>query len=227
LLVLTDDPAKQAAAHAASDLVTDGMIVGLGTGSTASLFVRDLGARVKEGLQITGVPTSARTASLATELGIPLIDLPASGVDLAVDGADEIDPHWRLIKGGGGAHVRERIVAAAATRFVVIADESKLVDKLSGRVPVALLPFGLARTLAQITTQLGACALRVDGDGKQVVDEDRNVIGDVAVSGEFDPAGTSAVLLATPGVVGHGIFVGLAHDVIIGDSQGRARSLTR
>jgi len=226
LTTLTDDPAKQAAAKAAADLVREGMVVGLGTGRTAALFVHDIGARMKDGLTITGVPTSARTASLAGELGIPLVDLPASGIDLAVDGADEIDPHWTLVKGGGGAHVRERIVAAAAARFVVIADEGKLVEKLSGRVPVALLPFGLERTLAEITAQLGACTVRLDGDGKQIHDEDGHVIADVMANGDVDPAVTSAVLLATPGVVGHGIFIGMADDIIIGDSQGRARSLT-
>jgi ribose 5-phosphate isomerase A len=226
LAILTDDPAKQAAARAASDLVRDEMVVGLGTGRTAALFVHDLGARIKEGLKVTGVPTSARTASLAGGLGIPLVELPASGVDLAVDGADEIDPHWTLIKGGGGAHVRERIVAAAAARFVVIADEGKLVEKLSGGVPVALLPFGLDRTLGEIAAQLGTCTVRLDGDGKQIHDEDGHVIADVVVSGGIDPAVTSAVLLATPGVVGHGIFIGMADDIIIGDAQGQARSLT-
>jgi ribose 5-phosphate isomerase A len=200
------------------------MVVGLGTGRTASLFVLDLAARVKDGLRITGVPTSARTATLATEAGIELTDLPEDGVDIAVDGADEISPEWVLIKGGGGAHIRERIVAAAARRFVVIADEAKLVEKLSGRVPVALVPFGLKRTVAQISAELGPCALRLDG-GNQVLDEDGHVIADVSVSGDFEPQATSALLLATPGVVGHGIFAGMAHDIIVGDAGGRARSL--
>src|SRR5579864_3933567 len=141
------ETAKRAAGMAAAGLVVDGTCVGLGTGSTSRWFVLALAQRVRSGLRVTGVATSEATAQLAIEEGIPLGELDAAGVDVAVDGADAVDDDLRLIKGGGGALVREKIVAAAARRFVVVIDDSKLHAHLAGRVPVEVIPFGSEHTL--------------------------------------------------------------------------------
>ena len=203
------------------------MAVGLGTGSTAALFVEELGKRVRGGLKIRGVATSHVTALQAVAAGIELIELPAEGIDIAVDGADEVAPDLSLIKGGGGAHSRERIVAAAASQFVVIVDVSKLVAKLSGHVPLSMVHFGLDRTVAVVAAlAAGSCELRLDADGVPRPDDDGNVLADAHFAAMGDPAQTAAALSAVPGVVAHGIFVGMARWVLVGADDGGVRELT-
>ena len=202
------------------------MAVGLGTGSTATLFVEELGKRVAAGLKIRGVATSRATAELAASVGIVLMELPSEGIDIAVDGADEVTPDLSLIKGGGGAHSREKVVAAAASQFVVIVDESKLVERFSGRVPLSMVHFGLERTVAVVASLAGACELRHESDGSPRTDDDGNVLADAHFNDLGDPAAAAAALSAIPGVVAHGIFVGMASRVLVGSTGGKVREIT-
>jgi ribose 5-phosphate isomerase A len=196
---------KRVAAEAAALLVQDGMRVGLGTGSTVAYLLPALAAR---GLRLTCVATSVRTEQRARELGLEVESFDRlERLDIAIDGADQVAPDGWLVKGGGGAHVREKIVAAAADRFVVIADGGKQVPALRPPVPVELLRFGLPATLRA----LEPCAVR-EGAPRS---PDGGVIADH--SGPLDdPALVAARLAATPGVVGHGLFEpGLVHDVLV------------
>jgi ribose 5-phosphate isomerase A len=204
---VSGDAGKRAAAEQAALLVEDGMRVGLGTGSTVDLLLPVLAARGLRDLRC--VATSEATERQARELGLPVEPFDAlDTLDLAIDGADEVAPDRWLVKGGGGAHTREKIVAAAAERFVVIVDESKLVDALTWAVPVELLPFGLAATLAR----LGDATVR-EGAPRS---PDGGVIADVRAD-LADPAALAARLAATPGVVDHGLFAPeLVADVIVG-----------
>ncbi|HEX8122998.1 MAG TPA: ribose-5-phosphate isomerase RpiA [Solirubrobacteraceae bacterium] len=202
------DAGKRAAAEQAAQLVEDGMRLGLGTGSTVDLLLPVLAARGLRDLRC--VATSERTERAARDLGLPVEPFEAlTRLDLAIDGADEVAPDRWLIKGGGGAHTREKIVAAAAERFVVIVDESKIVDALSWPVPVELLPFGLPATLERL------------GDGARLREgappsPDGGVIADVRAD-LSDPAGVAARLSATPGLVDHGLFPPeMVADVIVG-----------
>jgi ribose 5-phosphate isomerase A len=200
------DAEKEQAARAAAALVEDGMTVGLGTGSTVAFLLPALASRR---LSIRCVATSIRTQQRATELGLlvePVDNI--DNLDIAVDGADQVSPDGWLIKGAGGAHTREKIVAASATRFVVIADSTKPVDVLRAPVPVELLSFGLPATLRH----LGSVTIRRDWPPSP----DGGVIADYHGPVD-DPAGLAAWLAATPGVVGHGLFEPrLTSDVIIG-----------
>ena len=202
--------AKRAAAVEAARLVERGMRLGLGTGSTVDLLLPVLAERGLEGLRC--VATSERTERAARDLGLPVEPFDTlTTLDLAIDGADEVAPDRWLIKGGGGAHTREKIVAAAAARFVVIVDESKLVDRLTWAVPVELLPFGLAATLERLGG-IGAATLRADTPRSP----DGGVIADVEAD-LVDPAALAARLSATPAVVEHGLFPpALVADVIVG-----------
>ena len=224
------DRAKFVAARRASRLVADGMKVGLGTGSTAAWLIRCLGERVaEEGLRIRGVPTSARTATLAREAGIEVISLDeARWLDLTIDGADEVDPELQLIKGGGGAHLREKIVATASDRMVVIADASKQVDRL-GRfpLPVEVIPFGWQTTRALIEEVLigldlgeRRTSLRMTGDAPFVTDEGNHVI-DLHLGRIGKPRQLSFVLNQVPGVVENGLFIDICDALVIGHSDGR------
>jgi ribose 5-phosphate isomerase A len=170
---------------------------------------------------VTAVATSLASAALAAHCGIPLMELDSSGVDLAVDGADAIDPDLRLIKGLGGAHVRERIVAAASRRFVIVADETKLRPQLAGVVPVELLVFGWQHTLTLLNQAGGGFSLRVDGTGEPVRTDNGNLLADGTFTRIGDPEGLAASLDAIPGVVGHGLFLGMADLVIVGGFDGR------
>ena len=192
------------------------MRLGLGTGSTVAVFLPLLAGAVKAGLDIVAVPTSEATGRLAGTLGIPLGDLDAlAPLDLAIDGADEIDPRLNLIKGGGGAHLREKIVAAAAARFVVIADSSKTVDRIEPPIPLELSRFGLAATLARIESQIGEVAVR---EGAAPSPDD-GVIADYRGAVE-DPAELAVRLAAMPGIVDHGLFPPeLVSDVIVGGTD--------
>ena len=204
---MSADAAKRAAAEQAAALVEDGMRLGLGTGSTVDFLLPALAQRGLRELRC--VATSDATERQARELGLPVEPFDRlTRLDLAIDGADEVAPDRWLIKGGGGAHTREKIVAAAAERFVVIVDESKVVDALSWAVPVELLPFGLPATLER----LGDASVR-DGAPPS---PDGGVIADVRAD-LSDPAALAARLSATPGVVDHGLFPPeLVADVIVG-----------
>jgi ribose 5-phosphate isomerase A len=205
---------KAEAARAAAGLVTDGMRLGLGTGSTVRHLLPAIAARGLRGLRC--VATSAATAEQAAALGLEVVPFDTlDRLDLAIDGADEVAPDFWLTKGGGGAHVREKIVAAAAERFVVIVDVTKVVPALTPPVPLELLPFGLAATLA------AAAPARIRSDTP--LSPDGNVIAD-HVGPIDDAAALAARLDAVPGVVGHGLFdARLVHEVLIGRPEGVER----
>jgi ribose 5-phosphate isomerase A len=222
---MTDQEAAALGAAALAE-VKSGHMVGLGTGQAATAFIHALGRAVKDGLAVTGVPTSEASATLARRLGIPLIDEP-DALDVAVDGADEVDPRLDLIKGYGGALVREKIVAAAARRFLVLVGVEKLVKTLGGRgrLPVEVVPFAVPFVRRRLT-ELGYPPVVRLKDAAPFVTDNRNLILDAAVGSISDPAGLEATLRAIPGVVGTGLFVGMAHAVLVWD-DGRARTLTR
>jgi ribose 5-phosphate isomerase A len=219
---------KRAAAERAVAVVAAGMRVGLGTGSTATHFVALLGARVRAGLDVVGVPTSERTRAQAAAEGIPLATLDdILELDLTIDGADELDDRLRLIKGGGGALLREKIVAAASRRMIVIADGSKRVATL-GRfpLPIEVAPFGLGATRLNITRALDrlSCAtdltLRTAADGSPFVTDGGHHIVDVHLGAIHDAEALAAALVAIPGVVEHGLFLGLATGAILATESG-------
>jgi len=224
------DPAalKRAAAVKALDFVTPGMKLGLGTGSTAEAFLEVLGPRVRGGLKLTCVATSERTAQKARAQGITLVDLDQiAPLDLAVDGADEADRDLSLIKGGGGALLREKIVAVSAARMIVIADASKLVTRL-GRfpLPVEVTPFGHRTTAARIRRALGTfgyaepvITLR-EKDGEPFRTDGGNLIYDCALGSIGNAAALAAALSGVPGVVDHGLFVGIASTLVVAGDDG-------
>lgn len=223
---MSDDQKKQAA-QAALAYVEDGMRLGLGTGSTAAHFVRLLGGLVAGGLDVVGVPTSEATARLAADCGVPLTTLDETPeLDLAVDGADEIGPGLALIKGGGAALLREKIVAAAASRFIVIADASKEVATLGAfPLPMEAIRFGLAATIIaveRVALELGlpaAIDLRMDGAAPLVTDGG-NVILDASFGRIPDPSALARRLDAIPGLVEHGLFIGMADLAIVASGNG-------
>jgi ribose 5-phosphate isomerase A len=222
---MTDQEAAALGAEALAE-VKSGHVVGLGTGQAATAFIHALGKAVKSGLTVTGVPTSEASAALARQLGIPLVDEPLA-LDVAVDGADEVDPRLDLVKGYGGALVREKIVAAAARRFIVLVGGEKLVPTLGGRgrLPVEVVPFAMPFCRRRLT-ELGYPPVVRAKDGSPFVTDNGNLILDAAVRSIPDPAALDATLRAIPGVVGTGLFVGMAHAVMVWDA-GRARTLTR
>lgn len=222
-----EDLKRQAAARAL-EFVTDGMRLGLGTGSTAKLFVDLLAVRVREGLDVVGVPTSERTRAQAQELGIKLATLDSvPELDLCIDGADEVGPGLALIKGGGGALLREKIVASAAREMVVIADASKHVRML-GRfpLPVEVVDFAIPATRLRLTAALreagcaGALKLRRMASGEVFHTDQGNVILDAHLERIPDPAGLDDALNRVVGVVEHGLFLGLARRVVLAGDQG-------
>jgi ribose 5-phosphate isomerase A len=219
---------KRAAAVRALDFVEDGMRLGLGTGSTADLFLELLAERIHSGLRIAGTPTSERTADKARTLGIVMHELDALGsLDLAVDGADEADADLNLIKGGGGALLREKIVAASAKRMIVIADESKLVKRLGAfPVPVEVIPFGHGTTRARICTavlRLGYTNLQPvlrAKDGPPFRTDSGNHIYDCPFEAISDVPALAGALSAITGVVEHGLFVNMASVLVIAGAGG-------
>jgi ribose 5-phosphate isomerase A len=222
---MTSDQGKRLAAERACDLVETGMKVGLGTGSTAALFVAELGRR---SLDIIGVPTSEATRRQAESLGIRLATLDEEpALDLTIDGADEIDPALNLIKGGGGALLREKLVAAASRRMVVVADASKQVHHL-GRfpLPVEVVPFGLETTRRRIAGCLRELELQAEirlrrtGAGEPFRTDGGNLILDLPLGDIPDPHGLAAVLKSILGVVEHGLFVAMASRALIGGPEG-------
>lgn len=213
---------KKEAAHAAVAFVQDGMVVGLGTGSTARYAVLELARRLREGelRGVKGVPTSEATKDLALKEGIPLVDLPPEGVDLAIDGADEIAPDLSLIKGLGGALLREKIVESNAKEFIVIADHTKKVSVLGrGVVPVEIVTFGHLATLRAIRALGGEPELRMNGDEVYFTDGG-HLIADVRFGPIGDPLGLHKALLEIPGVVETGIFAGLATRALVAGPMG-------
>ncbi|MCB1418627.1 MAG: ribose-5-phosphate isomerase RpiA [Notoacmeibacter sp.] len=218
---------KIEAARVALGHVQDGMRLGIGTGSTAEEFVRLLAERVSGGFRVIGVPTSERTAALCGELGVPLTTLDETPeLDLTVDGADEIDPELSLVKGGGGALLREKIVAAASARMITIADESKLVDTL-GRfpLPIEVNAFGLGATRAAI--EKAASALGLSGplalrmkDGANFVTDGGHLILDASFGRIPDTRALSKALHAIPGVVEHGLFIDMADLAVVAKAGG-------
>jgi ribose 5-phosphate isomerase A len=217
---LTDDY-KKAAAEKALELVQDGMLLGLGSGTTARYFTEGVGRLVANGMKVRGVPTSRETAELAAEQGILIVTELVGEIDLAVDGADEVDPALNLIKGRGGALFREKLVAAATRRFVVVVDESKLVKQLgAGALPVEVLPF-LWRTTAERLTALGVSLTVRGGEEVPYITDNGNLILDVTVEGGIkDPAAFGDTLKRVTGVVEHGLFVGMTDTCIVAGPEG-------
>lgn len=199
---------KKAAGESAARLIKDGMVVGLGTGSTAAWTIRKVGEMVEAGLDILGVPTSYQAEALAIESGISLTTLSQHPIlDLAIDGADQVDADLFAIKGGGAAHTREKVVASSARKFVVVADESKFVEMLSHPVPVEVLPFAAELVKRRLQELGGEPVLRLGKmkDGP-VITDNGNFVMDADFGEIVDQAGLAARLCGIPGLVGHGIF---------------------
>jgi len=218
---------KIKAAAAAFEFVKDGMKLGIGTGSTADEFIRILGEHVGKGLKVIGVPTSERSAALCREVGVPLTTLDETPeLDLTVDGADETDHNLDLIKGGGGALLREKIVAAASADMVVIADDSKLVDTLGAfPLPIEVNPFGLGATRRAVEKCTGALGLSGaidlrEANGKPYLTDGGHYILDASFGRIPDAEALSSALLEIPGVVQHGLFIGLASTVVLAGEGG-------
>ena len=226
------DTAKFVAAKRACQFVEDGMRVGLGTGSTAAWLVRCLGDMVEQdGLRITGVPTSTRTADLARQVGIETVSLDeAKWLDITIDGADEIDPELNLIKGGGGALLQEKIVATASDRMIVIADRTKQVETLGAfPLPVEIIPFGWQTTKALLEETIAALdvvgervTLRMDGSAPYVTDEGNHII-DLHLSRIGDARQVALILNQIPGVVENGLFIDICDVTVIGHADGRVQ----
>ncbi|SEN45577.1 ribose-5-phosphate isomerase [Pseudorhodobacter antarcticus] len=224
------DKAKFVAAKRAVDFVENGMKLGLGTGSTAAWMVRCLAERIREeGLRVTGVPTSSRTAELARSLGIPITSLDeARWLDLTIDGADEFDTELNLIKGGGAALLQEKIVATASDQMIVITDAAKSVTQLGAfPLPVEVIPFGWQTSKALIEELLVSmdvlnrdCSLRMNGDAALITDEG-NYIVDLHLKRIGNPRQLAMVLNQIPGVVENGLFIDICDIVIIGHGDGR------
>jgi len=215
--------AKRAAGYQAADMVEDDMVIGLGTGSTVFYMIECLSGRIRDGLSVVGVPTSYQTAMRAREYGVPLTTLDDNPVlDLAIDGADQIDPQLRMIKGRGAALTREKCVAAAAFRIIVVADDAKMVPRLSGVVPVETLPFATRTAMAQLRG-LGCRpfireAVKKDGP---VITDNGNFIIDCQFDEIADPAALEAAIVMIPGVIESGLFTRFSNNttVIIGNEK--------
>ncbi len=214
---------KHAVAKAAVEQIQDGMVVGLGSGSTAALMIQELGLKISSGelREIVGVPTSFQGEVLASDLGIPLKGLPAvNHIDLAIDGADEVDPGFQLIKGGGACHVQEKLVATRAKRFVVVVDSSKVVDRLNlgFKLPVEVIPSAWRQVKTRLSELGGESDLRM-GQRKAgpVVTDQGNLVLDVLISGGIaDPVNLESTINNIPGVLENGLFVNLASEVLVG-----------
>jgi ribose 5-phosphate isomerase A len=212
---------KEAAARASLNFVRDGNIVGLGTGSTAAYAVRFLGERVQAGLKIRGIPTSVHTKDLAASLGIPLTTLDEfQQIDVTIDGADEFDPQLHLIKGGGGALLREKIIASASRQVVIIADSSKQAAVLGKfPLPVEVVAFAQALVAKRIATLGATVKLRQDAKGNPFVTDEGHHILDCSFGQIPDPPALARVLSDMPGIVEHGLFIDLATVVLVGKGE--------
>lgn len=215
--------AKAAAGKKAAEIVENGMVVGLGTGSTARFFIQALGERCREGLNISAVATSQASEEQARQEGIPIIDLnQLETIDLDVDGADEIDPQKRMIKGGGGALFREKIIAGMSREMIVIIDPSKQVDALGKfPLPVEISPFAHRATLKHISNLGHEGAIRQTAEGKPFITDNQNLIFDINLPFPCtNPEEIEQKLTQIPGVIDTGFFIGYAGRVIIGDDKG-------
>jgi ribose 5-phosphate isomerase A len=212
---------KEAAGRAAAKLVRDGDIVGLGTGSTAYFAVVALGERVKAGLKIVGIPTSVKTAGLAKQLGIPLTTLDEHPeIDITIDGADEIDPKLNLIKGGGGALLREKVIASASKKMVVVADSRKTVSTLGKfPLPVEIIDFARVFIEKKIAALGATTTLRINTYGQPFVTDNGNHILDCSFGKIADPRALALALSDTPGIVEHGLFIGIAKLALVGRGE--------
>ncbi|MCE5170826.1 ribose-5-phosphate isomerase RpiA [Paenibacillus profundus] len=217
---------KKLAAEAAVELVQDGMVVGLGTGSTAYWAIQKLGHRVKAGLRINAIATSSSSEELARQLEIPIVSFAdIDHIDLTIDGADEADSKLTLVKGGGGALLREKIVAAASRIFYVVADESKLVSQLGAfPLPVEVIPFGADMTKRQIEKLGCGATIRMQA-GKCYITDNGNYILDCEFGAIHDPERLHVQLNAIPGVVENGLFINMAHSVFVGYQDGSVRRM--
>lgn len=226
---MTIEQAKKAAGEKAASLIEAGQIVGLGTGSTARYFIEALGERVSKGLSIKAVASSKASEELAKELGIPLQTLEEiPWIDVTVDGADEIDPEGRMIKGGGGAHVREKIVASLSHQMYVIVDETKLVAEIGqGKLPLEILPFGAEATRKKIEALGYRSSFRVDAKGEKCITDNGGYLLDLAFeSPPEDPEKVEALLRSIPGLVDTGFFFGYASLLLIGYKNGLVEQRT-
>lgn len=230
--VMNQDAAKKAVGDSAAAMAEDGQRLGLGTGSTTAYAIAALGRRMREeGLEIIATPTSSAAERLAREHGIPLCSLDEIDyLDVAFDGADEVNPALDLIKGRGGAHTREKVVASLADQFVVLVDPSKLVSTLGTRmpVPVEVLPMATSPVM-QTLGRLGArpvLRMGVRKDGPVVSDQGLWIV-DAHFDEIADPGALSREILSIPGVLDHGLFIGMATEVLVGEPDGRVRTLTR
>ncbi len=220
---------KKLAAERAVKLVNSGMVVGLGTGSTAYWAIQAIGARVKTGLTIQAVATSEHSEALARELHIPIVPFSdIEAIDITIDGADEIDTDLNVIKGGGGALLREKIVAAASRELVIIADESKLVQRLGAfPLPVEVIPFGIELTMKKLAALLG-CPLKLRQSGEKLfMTDNEHYIIDCHIGAIEDAVQLHQLLNLIPGVVENGLFIQMAAKVIVGYNDGSVRELSR
>ena len=224
---------KQAVADAAVEQIRDGMVLGLGSGSTAALMIRGLGAKLAKGelKNIVGVTTSFQGEVLAAELKIPLLSLNAvDRIDLAIDGADEVDPGFQLIKGGGACHVQEKLVAARADRFVIVVDATKLVDRLNlvFLLPVEVLPGAWRQVKQQLEVMGGVAELRMaQRKAGPVVTDQGNLVLDLKLDGGIsDPGGLEQAINNVPGVLENGLFVNLADEVLVGEVRDGVAGVT-
>jgi len=219
------DEFKRQAALAALDEVRDGMVVGLGTGSTASYFIRELGARVSGGLKVAAIPTSEASYQLALEVGVPVTDFGIHPtIDVTVDGADEVSPALDLVKGLGGALVREKVVAKASRRVVIVVDESKLVERLGTRavIPIEVVPFAADVVLRNLSARGGTAQIRRK-DGMPFFSDNRNVVIDWKRSPIEEPSSLEAEIKQITGVVDSGLFCGIATLAIVAGAHGFRR----
>jgi ribose 5-phosphate isomerase A len=226
-IMKNNDNAKRAAGVAAANLIQDGMQVGLGTGSTAFFFIEHLIQRCKEGLKIHGIASSIASHELALKGKIPLLDMESiDHLDVTVDGADEIDTHKRMIKGGGGAHVREKILACMSHEMIVVVDETKCVERLGKRpLPVEIIPFAWHATERHLNALGYRGKWRSASHGKMFLTDNGNFIYDIYFDSLLvDPETDNEKILGIPGVVDTGFFLGIAGRVIIGYADGRTQT---
>jgi ribose 5-phosphate isomerase A len=220
--------AKLAAARTAVEYIESGMVVGLGSGSTSELAIRVIGEKVRNGLSIRAVASSDYSANLARQLGIPMIPFAdALAIDITVDGADEVDPDFNLIKGGGGALLREKIVAYNSKKLVIMVDESKLVSRLGlFPLPVEIVSFANELTLRNIE-ELGCKTVIRSSNGEAYVSDNGNYIADCSFNVINDPSGLHQRLKAIPGVVETGLFIHMTDTIVIGSGEGTTRLMKR